>query len=67
MGSDCHCSSRKYESKQTSTEKLVTSQTEKKCPGKIDDLKSVDFLSSNANSSYKESMFFRFLFVMTKQ
>ena len=39
---------------------LSTSQTRKKIPGKIDDLNSVDFVSSNANSSRKEAMLYMF-------
>ena len=33
-----------------------TSLTRKKIPGKIDDLNSVDFVSSNANSYHEEAM-----------
>ena len=39
---------------------LSTSPTRKKIPGKIDGLNNVDFVSSNANSSRKEAMFYIF-------
>ena len=39
---------------------LSTSLTRQKIPGKIDDLNSVDFVSSNANSSRKEGMMYIF-------
>ena len=39
---------------------LSTSLTRKKNPGKVDDLNSVDFVSSNANSSHKEAMLYIF-------
>ena len=39
---------------------LSTSLTRKQLPGKIDDLNSVDFVSSNANSSRGEAMLYIF-------
>ena len=39
---------------------LSTSPTQKKIPGKIDDLNNVDFVSSNANSSRKETLLYIF-------
>ena len=39
---------------------LSTPLTRKKIPGKIDDLNSVEFVSSNANSSHKEAMLYIF-------
>ena len=39
---------------------LSTSLTRKKIPGKIDDLNSVDFVSSNANSSRQEALLYIF-------
>ena len=41
---------------------LSTSLTRKKIPGKIDDLNSVDFVSSNANSFRQEAMLYILLF-----
>ena len=41
-------------------ENLSTSPTRKKILGKIDDLKNVDFVSSNAKFSRKEAMLYIF-------
>ena len=60
VGSDCYCSSRKYESEQTSTGRLVYISNAKENSWTDWWSESCWFFSSNANSSHKEAMLYIF-------